>query len=190
MNALDFGQNPHQPAAFWCSSIRSARMRRRPDGRHKRLATWLYGPVQHLWIELPTSWTRSAFAGYMRSTGMGVAASDAFTVSGPPGEAVRICLGGQRAGRKLRPRSSLLFMPYQGRQRSLRRFCKFRSAAATVLPTPFTQYRWYRCSSFHAPPRPARDSRSPDRLRSDQSRRPRAAAPSPGSPRPASGRRL
>ena len=48
----------------------------------------------HLWVELPTSWTRSAFAGYMRSTGIGVVASDAFTASGPPGEAVRICLGG------------------------------------------------------------------------------------------------
>jgi hypothetical protein len=30
----------------------------------------------------------------MRSTGIGVVASDAFTASTPPPEAVRICLGG------------------------------------------------------------------------------------------------
>jgi hypothetical protein len=30
----------------------------------------------------------------MRSTGIGVVASDAFTASGPPPEAVRVCLGG------------------------------------------------------------------------------------------------
>jgi DNA-binding transcriptional MocR family regulator len=48
----------------------------------------------HLWIELPRPWTRSAFVGYMQSTGIGVVASDAFTASGEPAEAVRVCLGG------------------------------------------------------------------------------------------------
>ena len=48
----------------------------------------------HLWVPLPPPWTRSAFIGHMRATGIGVVASDAFVVSGPPDEAVRVCLGG------------------------------------------------------------------------------------------------
>jgi DNA-binding transcriptional MocR family regulator len=48
----------------------------------------------HLWVTLPESWTRSAFVGHMRSTGIGVVASDAFTTGGVPPEAVRVCLGG------------------------------------------------------------------------------------------------
>jgi DNA-binding transcriptional MocR family regulator len=48
----------------------------------------------HLWASLPPPWTRSAFVGHMRSTGIGVVASDAFVTAGPPPEAVRLCLGG------------------------------------------------------------------------------------------------
>jgi DNA-binding transcriptional MocR family regulator len=48
----------------------------------------------NLWVPLPAGWTRSAFIGHMRTTGIGVVASDAFTVRGPPPEAVRVCLGG------------------------------------------------------------------------------------------------
>jgi DNA-binding transcriptional MocR family regulator len=48
----------------------------------------------HLWVSLPEPWTRSAFAGHMRSTGIGIVASDAFATEGPPPEAVRVCLGG------------------------------------------------------------------------------------------------
>jgi DNA-binding transcriptional MocR family regulator len=48
----------------------------------------------HLWVSLPESWTRSAFVGHMRSTGIGVVASDAFATEGVPPEAVRVCLGG------------------------------------------------------------------------------------------------
>lgn len=48
----------------------------------------------NIWLPLPQGWTRSAFAGHMRSMGIGVVASDAFTVTGTPPEAVRICLGG------------------------------------------------------------------------------------------------
>ena len=48
----------------------------------------------NLWVDLPTPWTRSAFIGHMRGTGIGVVASDAFTVAGLPPEAVRVCLGG------------------------------------------------------------------------------------------------
>ena len=54
----------------------------------------------NLWLPLPEGWTRSAFIGHMRATGVGVVASDAFTVAGAPPEAVRVCLGGptSRAG--------------------------------------------------------------------------------------------
>jgi DNA-binding transcriptional MocR family regulator len=48
----------------------------------------------HLWMSLPESWTRSAFVGHTRSTGVGVVASDAFATDGTPPEAVRVCLGG------------------------------------------------------------------------------------------------
>lgn len=49
----------------------------------------------HFWLSLPESWTRSAFVGHTRSTGISVVASDAFATDGtPPPEAVRVCLGG------------------------------------------------------------------------------------------------
>ena len=48
----------------------------------------------NLWVELPPSWSRWAFVGHMRATGLGVVTSDPFTVSGPPAETVRVCLGG------------------------------------------------------------------------------------------------
>ena len=51
----------------------------------------------NLWLELPAPWTRSAFAGHMQATGIGVAASDVFAADGGPPEAVRVCLGGPRS---------------------------------------------------------------------------------------------
>ena len=48
----------------------------------------------NIWVELPALWNRAAFVGHMRSTAIGVVASDAFTASGPPIEAVRVCIGG------------------------------------------------------------------------------------------------
>jgi DNA-binding transcriptional MocR family regulator len=48
----------------------------------------------HLWLTLPAPWTRSAFAGHMRTTGIGIVASDAFTTGDTPPDAVRVCLGG------------------------------------------------------------------------------------------------
>ena len=48
----------------------------------------------HLWLSLPAPWTRSAFVGHMRTTGIGIVASDAFTTGDAPPEAVRVCLGG------------------------------------------------------------------------------------------------
>lgn len=48
----------------------------------------------HLWLRLPAPWTRKALTGRLRGHGHGLVASDAFTVSGEPPEAVRVCLGG------------------------------------------------------------------------------------------------
>lgn len=48
----------------------------------------------NIWMPLPAPWTRAAFVDHMRSTGIGVVASDAFCAAGPAPEAVRICLGG------------------------------------------------------------------------------------------------
>ena len=48
----------------------------------------------HLWIRLPPQWDRHVFAAQMQASGIGVVASDAFTVSGPPAQAVRVCIGG------------------------------------------------------------------------------------------------
>lgn len=48
----------------------------------------------NMWVPLPKLWTRSGFVEHMRSTGIGVVASDAFVASGTAPEAVRICLGG------------------------------------------------------------------------------------------------
>ena len=64
----------------------------------------------HLWVSLPEPWTRSAFVGHMRATGIGVVASDAFATEGSPPEAVRVCLGGppDRAA----VRSALEFMAH------------------------------------------------------------------------------
>jgi len=66
------------------------------------------GPVRadtlsfSLWVELPPPWTRAALTGLMRSTGIGVVASDAFVVGIPPPEAVRVCLGGPISRPRLR----------------------------------------------------------------------------------------
>jgi DNA-binding transcriptional MocR family regulator len=56
----------------------------------------------NIWAGLPAGWTRSAFSGHMRSTGIGVVASDAFTAGGDPPEAVRVCLGGPTTRAALR----------------------------------------------------------------------------------------
>lgn len=56
----------------------------------------------NLWVPLPAGWTRSAFIGQMRSTGIGVVASDAFAVGVTPPEAVRLCLGGPTSRADLR----------------------------------------------------------------------------------------
>lgn len=48
----------------------------------------------NLWVPLSNGWTRSAFIGHMRATGIGLVASDVFATDSQPPEAVRVCLGG------------------------------------------------------------------------------------------------
>jgi DNA-binding transcriptional MocR family regulator len=48
----------------------------------------------NIWLPLTNGWTRSTFGTQMRASGIGVVASDAFTVDGVAEEAVRVCLGG------------------------------------------------------------------------------------------------
>ena len=64
----------------------------------------------HLWVPLPPPWTRAAFIGQMRATGIGVVASDAFVVTGSPDESVRVCLGGPASRDAVR--SALEFMAH------------------------------------------------------------------------------
>ena len=57
--------------------------------------SYLSDPLSfNLWLPLRNGWTRSAFVSHVRSTGLGVVASDAFTAEGAPPEAVRVGLGG------------------------------------------------------------------------------------------------
>lgn len=64
----------------------------------------------HFWLTLPEPWTRSAFVGHMRATGLGVVASDAFAANGTAPEAVRVCLGGPADRAKIR--GALEFMSH------------------------------------------------------------------------------
>lgn len=57
----------------------------RPDSRPEAF---------HYWLRLPAGWSRSTFAATMRGSDLGIVVSDAFTVTGPAPEAVRLCLGG------------------------------------------------------------------------------------------------
>lgn len=64
----------------------------------------------HLWLSLPPPWTRSAFVGHTRTTGIGIVASDAFVTDGTAPEAVRVCLGGPAS--RTQVRDALEFMAH------------------------------------------------------------------------------
>jgi DNA-binding transcriptional MocR family regulator len=49
----------------------------------------------HLWLPLSSSWSVVEFASYLRTQGVAVVASAAFSTDGNPPDAVRVCLGGQ-----------------------------------------------------------------------------------------------
>lgn len=68
-----------------------------PDGSYRA------DPISfNIWLPLMNGWTRSTFGSHMRSSGIGVVASDAFTVEGAAAEAVRVCLGGPISREKLK----------------------------------------------------------------------------------------
>jgi DNA-binding transcriptional MocR family regulator len=48
----------------------------------------------HLWLPLSSSWSVVEFASFLRTQGVGVVASAAFSTDGDPPDAVRVCLGG------------------------------------------------------------------------------------------------
>jgi DNA-binding transcriptional MocR family regulator len=62
----------------------------------------------NIWLPLANGWTRSTFGSHMRNSGIGVVASDAFTVDGPAPEAVRVCLGGPITRTRTLVRGSLM----------------------------------------------------------------------------------
>ncbi len=69
--------------------------------RQAMAVRWLerYGVVAqpegfHLWLPLTSSWSVVEFASFLRTQGVGVVASAAFSTDGDPPDAVRVCLGG------------------------------------------------------------------------------------------------
>ncbi len=76
--------------------IRSeAAARQRLAAQYFAPGTFLSDPLSfNIWLPLTRGWSRTAFIGQVRSYGLGVVASDAFTVEGTPAEAVRVGLGG------------------------------------------------------------------------------------------------
>ena len=47
----------------------------------------------HIWLKLPPTWPRASFVAYLKRQGVAVVPSDAFAVTDPPPEAVRLCIG-------------------------------------------------------------------------------------------------
>ena len=54
----------------------------------------------HLWLPLGAPWSPVEFASYLRTQGVGVVASAAFSTDGDPPDAVRICVGGPMSRRE------------------------------------------------------------------------------------------
>lgn len=83
-------------AAAMCDAIRAESIARqalveRHLGGHEILAQ---PEGFHFWLSLASSWSPVEFASYLRSQGVGVVASAAFSTDGNPPDAVRVCLGG------------------------------------------------------------------------------------------------
>ena len=51
----------------------------------------------HVWLTLPTTWTRAEFAAHVQRQGLAVVTSDSFSVDGDPEHAIRIALGAARS---------------------------------------------------------------------------------------------
>jgi DNA-binding transcriptional MocR family regulator len=50
----------------------------------------------HVWLTLPSAWTRTEFAAHVQRQGLAVVTSDSFSVDGEPQHAIRIALGAAR----------------------------------------------------------------------------------------------
>ncbi|MDP1837863.1 MAG: PLP-dependent aminotransferase family protein [Reyranella sp.] len=50
----------------------------------------------HVWLALPSTWTRAEFAAHVQRQGLAVVTSDSFSVDGDPEHAIRIALGAAR----------------------------------------------------------------------------------------------
>lgn len=85
------------------AAIRAESVNRQTFARSVLLGAMPASPPEafHFWLTLPEDWSRSTFAATLRSTHIGIVVSDAFTVSGPPPEAVRIGLGGSSSAEVL-----------------------------------------------------------------------------------------
>ncbi|GES46667.1 GntR family transcriptional regulator [Rhizobium dioscoreae] len=68
----------------------------------------------NIWLPLGNGWTRATFGSHMRNAGIGVVASDAFTVDGVAPEAVRVCLGGPIGREALKGALSFMAHALQG----------------------------------------------------------------------------
>jgi DNA-binding transcriptional MocR family regulator len=77
-------------------SIREESIARQSLAAHRlgRHATLAQPEGFHLWLPLDAAWSGVEFASLMRTQGVGVVASAAFSTDGDPPDAVRICLGG------------------------------------------------------------------------------------------------
>ena len=51
----------------------------------------------HVWLTLPSTWTRAEFAAHVQRQGLAVVTSDSFSVDGEPEHAIRIALGAARS---------------------------------------------------------------------------------------------
>jgi DNA-binding transcriptional MocR family regulator len=51
----------------------------------------------HVWLPLPSAWTRAEFAAYVQRQGLAVVTSDSFSVDDHPEHAIRIALGAARS---------------------------------------------------------------------------------------------
>lgn len=73
---------------------KEAMARQRLAARHLPADLMRTAPeAYHIWLTLPDAWPRARFVEEMQRQGLALVPSDAFTVSGTPPEAVRVCLG-------------------------------------------------------------------------------------------------
>lgn len=73
---------------------KEAMARQRLAARHLPADLMRTAPeAYHIWLTLPGAWPRARFVDEMQRQGLALVPSDAFTISGDPPEAVRVCLG-------------------------------------------------------------------------------------------------